>query len=390
MTVASIQDQIAILEEKEQRLLSEDKIDADELNLVRNRLSELRYELGQLTATVQSVDVEVVEDPKRTPFEFVEKFNFDNYAGTPDNLLNSIVQTLLNEKAAAVAAQFQERLAKLESELAGETEQRINLQYQNQQHQGNIQLLSESNLALTEEKNRYKGEYEDFKSRFEAAAAALVEKDAEIERLKQRECDLQEQIARAPAPTVRTVIDVAVTDDFDALIRKAEAIKQAKYEEEKRLEAERLANRPKITNVRWEKEFGVGAKTTRLAELVGTYPGIGVDGETITIGTFEFNKFQEVSNEEARFLREQAQSAEQAAPAVEAVEPVQEASAPLVTGEVTPPEVQFPQEVGPVEGLDTTVTAEVAGQEFATKQELETFKEYVEKRFAELLGEEVV
>lgn len=274
--------------------------DPAQVEFYKNTINSLKAQLGEES------EGEVTIAVSRTPFEFIAKFNFDEYAGIEGNMLNSIVQNFLNKKAEVVAEQYAERIAQLETELAGETETRINLEYQNRQHQGNIQLLSESNLALTEEKNRYKAEFEDYKSRFEAAAAALNEKDAEIERLKHREADLQEQIARMPAPTTRQIVDITADNiDVDALIRQANERKAQKAREE---EEARKAKLIKVRNIRWDEP----SRDYKLAELVldgptGVDDQVGKADQTIRFHCWNIGKYLEVSADDAaRFRAEQA------------------------------------------------------------------------------------
>lgn len=347
-----------------------DPLDVNRYNIIVNTLAE---KTPQLAATVVSSGEIVVE---RTPFEFIQKIDFDKHCEMPG--INRIVQLMLDNKAKSLAAEYEERINKLESELAGETEVRINLEYQNKKLLGDNQLLGESNLTLTTEKNRYKDEAEDYKKRFEAAANALVEKDAEIDRLKHRESDLQEQIARMPAPTARPIIDITADEDLDALIRQAN---ERKAEEQRKKEEERLAKRPKITNKRWENEI---RQQWHLAELVGDYP-IGKNGETIRFNRLDENLYVEVSNEEARFLREQAANA--AAEVAVTTEEVQHI--PLVEAPVVPavePVEQFRTEEAEavLPGSDhDTVPGTVAEQ---TLEEAFRRIEILERKVSEIVG----
>lgn len=274
--------------EAKKELESAEKLDVDKYNIVVNALAE--------KAPEQS-DAEI----KLPEYEFIDQIDFDAVAKTGTNLLNNIVQSFLNKVRSQSALQSAEKDAQLREKdeiIDGNEAQITNLSYQNKSLQETVSELS-----------NYKLNNEDYKTRFEAAASKMNEYEQEIERLKRRESELQQQIANAPAPTARQPIDITADTDINALIAQANELKNKRAAEE---EENWKASRIKVTNIRWEDSL---RQINYLAERVDT-------GETISFNRLEKGKYMEVSAEEAERFRAEAAAASQT-PIVE--------SSPLVT-----------------------------------------------------------
>lgn len=345
------------LQEAKRAFENTEEFDINKYNIVVNAMAEKATEQPHIENAAPA-------------YEFINKIDFDAYAGTGSNILNSIVQGLLNKVRSQSALQSAEKDAQLREKdeiIDGNEAQITNLTYQNKSLQETVSELS-----------TYKLNNDDYKARFEATIARMNEmeqehaqelqlKNNEIERYKRREFELQQQLANAPAPTVRQVIDITSEDEINALIEKAKKDKEAKRREE---EAAKQAAKPKITNKRWEDEI---RQQFYLAELVEDCDA-GAAGTTIKFNRLNENLYRVVSAVEAERFRAEAAAASQT-PIVE--------SSPLVTEVPEIPVVeQFRTDEGEVrhdEGVDTSPVGEVAPEEYVTRQEFEEVKRFVAK-----------
>lgn len=307
-------------------LQAQSPINTNELIAARNALSEKMFDSGTEP-----------QEEQVQKYEFINQFDFDSYAGTGSDILNNLVQMLLNKvrsQSTLQVAEMDVKLREKDESISGYEAQISNLSYQNKSLQETVSELSD-----------YKLNNEDYKSRFEAATAKLDEQEHEIERLKRRESDLQQQLANAPAPTARQPIDITADTDINALIAQANDLKNKRAAEE---EANWKASRIKVTNIRWEDSI---RQINYLAELVEGPEA----GNTITFNRLEKGKYLEVTADEASRFRAESMAASQE---------VTVESVPLVTTEITNVE-QFREEentVRQLEGLDTPLANEVVQQ----------------------------
>lgn len=326
-------------------LQAQSPINTNELIAARNALSEKRYDAGTPEPQPEQV--------KR--YEFIEKIDFDEYDKTESGLLNSIVQSLLNALRSQYELQLAEKDAQFSEQLDtinGQDSIITNLNYQNKSLQETVSELS-----------NYKLNNEDYKARFEASTAKMNEYEQEIERLKRRESELQQQLANAPAPTVRQPIDITADTDINALIAQAKEKKAQKAAEE---EAARKASLTKVTNLRWEDPYN---RKNYLAELVTDGPE-GNAGKTITINYLYLGKYVEVSAEEAERFRAEAAAASQ--------EAIVESSPLVETPEIVTVE-QFREEdtVRHDEGMDASPVGEVASEKLTIEQRVQALERAV-------------
>ena len=311
------------LQEAKRAFENTEEFDINKYNIVVNALAEKAPEEAAVQETVTA--------------SFVQEIGFDFDANAGTGMLNQIAALMFKKVSTGYELQIRQK----DDTIKGLEETVTNLTFQNKS-------LQETNASL----GQYKLENEDYKLRFDAAAAQLAEYEQEIARLKRRESELQQQLANAPAPTARQIVDISDDEALKQLMDQAKEMKAQKAAAE---EAAKQAAKPKITNVRWEKEVGIGAKSTHLAELVGNYPGLGNDGETIKIGHFDLPQYNVLDQEEASRFRSESLATSQA-PIVESVPLVEEAPN-IVTVE------QFRPDEDPVrhnEGLDTPAVGEVA------------------------------
>lgn len=332
------------LQEAKRAFENTEEFDINKYNIVVNAMAEKATEQPHVENAAPA-------------FEFINQFDFDAYAGTGSNILNSLVQGLLNKvrsQSALLIAEKDALLRENDSQLLekdavieGNEATITNLTYQNKSLQETVSELS-----------TYKLNNEDYKARFEATVARMNEmvqehaqelqvKSFENERLKRREYELQQELANAPAPTARQIVDISDEDALKQLIAQANELKAKKAEA---AEAARKAALTKVTNIRWEDPNN---RTFYLAELVLDGPE-GKSGETIRIHYFNIGKYVEVTAEEANRFRTEAAAASQT-PIVESI--------PLVTEIPEIPVVEQFREEDTVrydEGVDTSPVGEVA------------------------------
>lgn len=318
--LTSVRERLAQLDPNNRDHLGEiSNLKTQEVELMRQvELEQEKYErmttaLTETAAAVDSMDIDGISLRELIPDEQAYQF------------VKIAFQSMLNAKD----AKYIDELATVQTERKEEqrafAEREANLVFQMREKD---KLLAQNETKFNELEGRLNTvEFERdeaLKVRDNAAAEiegyklALAEKDEHINKLR---------------------TEIAVGAKGAVQIDHTEQLRQAK-------EAF-LNSRIKVTNIRWADEI---KQREYMAELAST-------GETITFNRLEKGKYLEVSQEEAsRFRAEQAQSAAEAAPTVEDTVP----STPLVTGEITPPELPFREEVGPVEGLDTSAAGEVA------------------------------
>lgn len=317
MTIATIQDQIALLEEKEQRLLSEDKIDVDELNIVRNRLSELRLAITEQqqieVQKVERVEAAIIETATVVDnLEIMPGITLRDIIADPEayQLVSIAFKTKMNEKANDYINELTEMKNAQKEELRAASERESNLQFQLRTKDQNIDELNEANAELRKQVNTLT---------FERDKALEVRDNAaaELEGMKLSIAEKDKHI-----DTLRTEIAVG-----------AKGAVQVDQTEQLRRAAEEWKNsRIKVTNIRWsdpikQREYN--------AELVS-------NGETITFNRLEKGKYLEVSADEAeRFRAEAAKQTDAAVETVHDIPLVEEVVAPVIA-EVH----QFPEETG--------------------------------------------
>jgi hypothetical protein len=330
--------------EAKKELESAEKLDVDKYNIVVNALAEKAPEEAAEQETITA--------------SFVQDIGFDFDANAGTGMLNQIAALMFKK----VSTGYELQIRQHEDTISGLEETVTNLTFQNKS-------LQETNSSL----GQYKLENEDYKHRFEAAAAQLAEHEQEIARLKRRESELQQQLANAPAPTARQIVDISDEYELKKLMDQAKEIKSQKAVAE---EAAKQAAKPKITNKRWEDEI---RQQFYLAELVEDCDA-GAAGTTIKFNRLNENMYRVVSAEEAERFRAESLAENQASA---------NENNPLVIPEIVTVEQFRPEdsEVRHDEGMDTSPVGEVAPQ---TLEEAFRRIEALEARvFADMIDVEV-
>ena len=318
------------LQEAKQALEGAENLDVNKYNIVVNALAEKAPEEAAAQETAAANFVQEIG------------FDFDAYAGT--GKLNQIASLMFKK----ITSGYELKLRQRDDITKGLEETVTNLTFQNKS-------LQETNASL----GQYKLENEDYKQRFTAAEAKMSEyeleisrRDQEIERLKRRESELQQQIANAPAPTARQIVDISDDDALKQLIAQASELKAKKAEE---AEAARKAALTKVTNLRWEDPYN---RKNYLAELVTDGPE-GKEGKTITINYLYLGKYVEVSAEEAERFRAEAAAASQT-PIVESIPLVETPEIVTVEQFREEPDAFIEGSIRYYEGMDASTVGEVA------------------------------
>lgn len=358
MTIATIQDQIALLEEKESRLLEQDKIDENELNIVRNRLSELRYTLGEQQQFEQAKQVRIETALTETAVA-VDNMDIDGMSLRDlciDEQAYQFVKIAFQSMLNAKDTKYIEELAVIQAghkeELRAAAEREANLIFQVRAKE---QVIDELNNEAVE----YRKLINTLEFERDQAHQVRDNAAAEIEGYKLAVAEKQEQIDKLRA-------EIAVGAKEAVKVDQTEQLRQAK-------EAF-LASRIKVTNIRWtdpikQREYN--------AELVTT-------GETITFNRLEKGKYLEVTAEEAERFRAEAHAAAEVAVTTEEVQHIPLVEAPVVLA-VEPVE-QFRTEETEVllPGSDNdTVPGAMAEQ---TLEEAFRRIEILERKVSEIVG----
>jgi hypothetical protein len=311
------------LQEAKRAFENSEEFDINKYNIVVNALAEKAPEEAAAQETVTA--------------SFVQDIGFDFDANAGTGMLNQIAALMFKK----VSTGYELQIRQHEDTIKGLEETVTNLNFQNKN-------LQETNANL----GQYKLENEDYKHRFEAAAAQLAEHEQEIARLKRRESELQQQLVNAPAPTARQVIDITADTDINALIAQAKEKKAQKAAEE---EAARKASLTKVTNLRWEDPYN---RKNYLAELVTDGPE-GNAGQTITINYLYLGKYVEVSAEEAERFRAEAAAASQET-VVESIPLVETPEIVTVEQFREEPDAFIEGSIRYYEGMDASTVGEVA------------------------------
>lgn len=330
----------------------------DKVEQVRRDQAERRQQIEQ----VEQAKQERITEAKVKTTETLENMDID---GIPlrDLIIDEpsyrfvliAFQSMLNTKDSKYITELAEIQAAHKDEIRAFGEREANLNFQLREKDKQLQTLAEANNDFAKLVNTLTFERDEALKVRDNAAAELEGYKLAVEE-KQKQID-----------TLRA--EIAVGAKGAVQIDRSEQLKAEK-------EAF-LASRIKVTGIRWEDEL---KKTHYLAE--------DMDGNTIRFGRLEKGKYLEVSEEDAARFRDEREAAATVESSIADAENDTVPCAPLVTGEITPPEMDFRQEaLGPVEGLDTAPAGEVVSETPVTRKEFEEFKAEVNRKIAEITGE---
>lgn len=180
MSIDQLKLDIAELEKREADILGQDTIDQDQLNMVRNRLSELNFEMEQ-----QEKNAAAVAQINQAHQERVVQAT-DELADIIDNLdvgegltLRNYIENVSDYQLITIAIKQSvgAKLAAFSEIIKGYQEREVQYQRQNVLLQQNLQEAQQTSTQLAEEKS-------DFANKLFNATNELDKANAEIESLK--------------------------------------------------------------------------------------------------------------------------------------------------------------------------------------------------------------
>jgi FtsZ-binding cell division protein ZapB len=322
--------------------------DGPTINRIIHELNTIEQQIMEAQQAREHVAAEPAEGEVEPQYDFIHICNFDEEFGT--SVGNKLVQFIIDLEAARLRNAYQPMIDRLEEDLKAAVEHANTLN-------GRVAELQQQNSNLISERNQAILERDEFERRFQALATLENDKDAEIARLKEREEDLQKQLASAPLIRPYSVIEVEGSN-----VGGLEAIKRQR-------EAEK-ALKPKITNKRWEDEI---TKKAYLAE--------DEDGVTVRIPRLEIGQYNEVTNDELWQFRQQ-RDADRAAAEAAAAESHQADPVPNPALDIPaiPDVTQFPPQANPVgstsgeEDHSSAVPGSTESDDTVTRAEVEALK----------------